>query len=307
MRIKRYKRVEFVFLILMVLFFIWSIGIEPSLLYVKNYDLSLPEWPSQLNGLKIAIITDLHVGSLHIDRKKVVKVVEETNKTNPDLILLLGDYVASNKLRRISSLDDLSELSKLKAKHGVYAILGNHDWWHDGVAVRRVIESSNLPVLENSHAKVEVNGKTLWLVGLADLWTRTPDIDEAMKGVAPDDPRIIMTHSPDLFPSVGRRATLTLAGHTHGGQVCVPPIGPIIVPSRYGTDYARGHIEENGHHLFVSSGIGTSILPIRFCCAPEISVLVLHPTQPGHSVSHEGKSDIEATAESAHMKQETAR
>lgn len=286
MQFKRYKRVEFALLIVIVLFFAWSIGIEPGQLHVRHYDLSLSHWPSELNGFKVAIITDLHVGALHIDRNKVIRVVNETNNENPDLIVLLGDYVASNKLRRIANLDDLKELSNLKAKFGVYAILGNHDWWHDGVEVRKVLETSTLPVLENANAKVQVNGKTLWLVGLADLWTRTPNIDEALKGVSGDDPRIIMTHSPDLFPSVGGRGTLTLAGHTHGGQVCLPAIGPIIVPSKYGTDYARGHIVENGHHLFVSSGIGTSILPIRFCCAPEISVLTLRSPESKQTVSN---------------------
>jgi uncharacterized protein len=259
-----------------LLILVWAIGIEPDLLIVKNYELTIPNWPPEFNGLKLAIITDLHVGSWKIGSKKVQDIVEKTNAEHPDLIILLGDYVASKRrVRTVKPFDFAQYLAPLSAQLGAYAILGNHDWWYDGELVRRQLERVHITVLENSTAQVQYHGKILWLVGLADLWTRHPDFDNLLLKIPEQDPIIVLTHNPDIFPKVPARVSLTLAGHTHGGQVAIPFCGPIIVPSKYGHRYASGQIIENGKHLFVSTGIGTSILPIRLFVPPEISILTL--------------------------------
>jgi uncharacterized protein len=166
-------------------------------------------------------------------------------------------------------------LRGLRAPLGVYAVLGNHDWWFDGPRVTRAFEGVGIRVLENDAARVERNGRSLWLAGLADLWTRKPDVSRALTGVTDDGPVIVFTHNPDLFPQVPPRAALTLAGHTHGGQVCLPLLGRPVVPSEFGQRYADGHVVEGGRHLFVSSGVGTSIIPVRFRVPPEVVILTL--------------------------------
>ncbi len=115
----------------------------------------------------------------------------------------------------------------------------------------------------------------MWLIGIADLWTRKPDIPGALQNVNGDDPVILLTHNPDVFPGVPARVALTLAGHTHGGQVCLPLVGRPVVPSKFGQRYAMGHVVEDGRHLFVSGGLGTSIIPVRFRVPPEIVLMTL--------------------------------
>lgn len=255
---------------------LYSVLIEPDQLVVVNYPVRMRGWPQSLDGLKIVVLSDLHVGSLHIDSKKLQRIVDESNSQKPDLILLLGDYVASGKnWCAIKPARFTGELAHLKARLGVYAVLGNHDWWYNGVDVRQCLEAANVKVLEDSSVKLEPSGAAFWLVGLGDLWTRKPNVQRAMASVPPSAPVILMTHNPDVFPSLPQSVTLTLAGHTHGGQVSLPSVGPLITPSDYGARYAKGLVTEDGKTLFVSSGIGTSILPIRCNVPPEISVLTL--------------------------------
>jgi uncharacterized protein len=244
---------------------------------VREYQLTIPNWPVSLDGTKVAVITDLHVGSVYVDLKKVKQVVSETNKTNPDLTVLLGDYVSNvRNYCPIKPSEFVPELAKLKAKDGVFAILGNHDWWYNGNEVLNAFKAAHLDVLENSARKINIRGQRLWIAGLADLWTRQPAIEKTIKAIPANDPILLLTHNPDVFPSVPSRVSLTIAGHTHGGQVALPGYGPIIVPSAYGLKYARGHVVENGNHLFVSTGIGTTMLPVRLCTPPEITILILN-------------------------------
>jgi len=134
-------------------------------------------------------------------------------------------------------------------------------------------------VLENDAAIIERNGETLWVAGIGDKWEGKPDIASTLARLARVDntaPIIVFTHNPDIFPSIPSKVALTIAGHTHGGQVSAPIIGRPIVPSDFGERYAAGHIVEGVKHLFVTSGIGTSILPVRFRVPPEISLLTIN-------------------------------
>lgn len=255
---------------------IWSVFIEPASLVVSEYAIDLPSWPPNLNGLKIAVLSDFHVGSLHIGSEKLREIVDRTNKQDADLILLLGDYVsAGRKTCSVKPATFTSQLARLKAKLGVYAILGNHDWWYNGTEVKNCLEAANITVLEDSTVMLQYNQCSFCLAGLKDLWTRKPNIEATLAQVDSSLPMIVMSHNPDVFSAIPQRVTLTIAGHTHGGQVSLPLLGPTIVPSDFGARYAKGVVVEDGKHLFVSSGIGTSVLPIRFGVPPEISILTL--------------------------------
>ncbi|HMH76448.1 MAG TPA: hypothetical protein VK547_07465 [Candidatus Udaeobacter sp.] len=168
-------------------------------------------------------------------------------------------------------------LRDLRAPLGVFAVLGNHDWWYNGPRCARALEAVGIRVLEDAAAEVAVRGHPLWIAGVSDAFTRPAAITRALAPVPEGAPVIVLTHNPDLFVRVPPRVLLTLAGHTHGGQVNLPVLGRLIVPSHYGERYAIGHVSEEGRDLFVSPGIGTSIIPLRFRVPPEISLLTVGP------------------------------
>ncbi len=248
---------------------------EPSSLVVNTTTLALPHWSEPLT---IAALSDLHIGSAYNGLPKLREVVERTNAQHPDVVVLLGDF--SNYDRRIVAHtpgtdpnDYAPILAQLRAPLGVYAVLGNHDWWDNGAQIGQVLESHGIRVLSNRAARIERNGRAFWIGGLDDLWTRQPDIPGVLAQTNPAEPVIFITHNPDIFPNVPARVSLTLAGHTHGGQVDIPFFGrPVTV-----SDYNKGEIVERGRHMFVTTGVGTSGLPVRFRVPPEIAILRLTP------------------------------
>ncbi len=160
-------------------------------------------------------------------------------------------------------------------------MLGNHDSWLDHDRVRRALERNGIRVIEDTAVRVRTPAGGLWLAGVSDLWTGRHDLAAALAPVAFDGtPVVLLTHNPDVFPDVPASVALTLAGHTHGGQVRIPFFGPPIVPSRYGRRYAAGHVVEGGRHLFVATGIGTSIVAVRFLVPPAVSLLVVSAPAP---------------------------
>lgn len=254
----------------------YAVVIEPGQLVVQRQAIKLPHWSPALNHLKVAVLTDLHVGCLSVPVSKLRRVIAVTNDQEPDLIVMLGDFVASHG--RSSALKPEAfahELSALKAKYGVYAVLGNHDWWYNGEEVRKELQRADIHVLENESVQLKINDVSLWIAGLADQWTRTPNIPLALKGVPIGSPCLVLMHEPDLLRAVPESVSLSLAGHTHGGQVSFPIIGAPIVPTDLGSKFARGLIVEGVKHYFVSSGVGTSVLPVRFGVPPEVCILDL--------------------------------
>lgn len=273
------KRVFRIFCALALALAAWAFLIEPDRLVVNETRIGLPSWPNELNGLRIAVISDLHPGGLSIRREKLRFLVEKANQTRPDLILLAGDFVdTALGLSVIDPEITAAELKSLRAPHGVFAVLGNHDWWLDGARVRKALEEAGIKVLDNEVAQLELperNGQRLWIAGFGDLWEGSPNVNATLSEIINDAPVIALTHNPDLFPRIPARVALTVAGHTHGGQVALPLLGRPIVPSKFGERFAAGHIIEEGRHLFVTTGIGVSILPVRFGVPPEVALLTL--------------------------------
>jgi predicted MPP superfamily phosphohydrolase len=271
----------------------YAIGIEPMLLtHVKRYALYPKAWPAGLR-LNIVALADIHACRPWMDPERIASVVEEANALKPDLVVLLGDYVAGTRM--VSSSVECSEwaaaLSGLRAPLGVLSILGNHEWWDDRSAqqagsgptiARQALEKVGIPVLENDVVRIEKNGQGVWIAGLADQlallpgkrWNRPQfvgldDLSGTLAKVDDGAPVILLAHEPDIFPDVPERVSLTLSGHTHGGQVRLFGYSP-VVPSRYGNRYAYGHVVEEGRSLIVSGGLGFSIVPVRFGVRPEI-------------------------------------
>lgn len=271
----RRRAITWSLLALLVAALAWGFLIEPARLVVRVTPLALPGWPRALDGLTIALISDVHAGAPFVREEKLARLVAETNRAAPDLVLLAGDFVVGGEVgARFMEPEQIARgLAGLRARLGVYAVLGNHDLWYDGPRIKRALSAEGIRVLDNEVVELRDRGASVWLAGLADLMTEPQAIEATLARAGPLV--IAFTHEPDVFPEIPARVALTLAGHTHGGQVALPLLGRLVVPSKYGQRYAIGHVVEGGKHLFVTPGIGTSILPVRFGVPPEISILTL--------------------------------
>ena len=249
-------------------------------LAITDYRLNPPGWPAG-QRLTIAVIADLHAGGPNMGLERVRQVVDAGNALGCDLTVLLGDYFATHRFvtEVVPPRAWAAELARLRAPLGVYSILGNHDWWHGIDETRAALAQVRIPVMENDAVLLGEAGRRFWLAGLGDQiayrlghrqFRGVDDLPGTLGKIATDDPVILLAHEPDIFPQVPGRVMLTLAGHTHGGQIRLPLVEPSWAPSAYGARYAYGHIVEQGRHMIVSGGLGTSIVPMRLGVPPEI-------------------------------------
>jgi predicted MPP superfamily phosphohydrolase len=268
--------------------------LEAKRLVVTPYRIVLPRWTSG-QRLTITVIADLHAGGPNMTVEKIRRIVDTANNLRSDIVVLLGDYFATHAF-----IDEpvphpvwAGELKRLHAPFGVWAILGNHDWWYDIDGVRKALADVQIPVLENQVVPLGEEGNRFWLAGLGDQiayrvghseFRGVDDLPGTLARVRTDDPIILLVHEPDIFPSVPDNVALTLAGHTHGGQMRVPLIWPWLVPSQYGARFAYGHIVEEHRHMVVSGGLGTSFVPLRLGVPPEIvHIEIVGPSLSGGS------------------------
>jgi len=273
----------------------YSYFIEPNRLVVTHKDIIIKDWDAAFDGLRIALISDIHGGSNGASAENIRRAVETTNAENPDVIVLLGDYVSQGSTRqpspdrplRMPMREVADNLAGLRAKYGVFAVLGNHDGWYGDAEVTAELTRVGYRVLQNEIVPIEQNGKKLRLFGMKDhlkldSWM---SFDAMVRSTIAANPKegqiVVLEHSPDIlyilnyWKHLNPDLKLMLAGHTHGGQVWLPILGAPFVPSSVGQRYAQGHVEEEGVHMFVTSGIGTSILPFRFMVPPEVAVITI--------------------------------
>lgn len=258
----------------------YATAIEPERLVTTTYRLTPPGWST--GPLRIAVIADLHAGGPNMGLEHIRRAIDTTNALAADLIVLLGDYIATHPFvtERVPNAAWAGEFARLNAPLGVYAILGNHDWWSDLKGVRHAFARVGIPLLENRALLVGDGARRFWLAGLGDQLAHRlgsarfrgeDNLPGTLAQVTTGDPVILLAHEPFIFfRRVPARVSLTLAGHTHGGQVRIPFIWPALARSADGPIYAYGHIVRDGRHMIISGGLGTSIAPVRVGVPPEI-------------------------------------
>jgi predicted MPP superfamily phosphohydrolase len=256
---------------------VWALVIEPRRLVTRGRTLGLAGWPRELDGLRVVVVSDLHAGSPQIRPPQLRRIARAVARAPRDLVLFLGDFVDDE----VALGDDVppeavgAALAPIDAACGVFGLLGNHDWRYDGERVERAMQNAGITMLENESVRLERAGCAFWLVVVGDRASRRDDIQRAVEGVPAGEPVIVATHSPDLFPELPQHVALTLAGHTHGGQVNIPGLRGAWTPSRFGGRYASGSVRDGAKTLYVHPGVGTSKLAVRLGAPPEVSVLTL--------------------------------
>lgn len=269
----------------------YGVFVESRWLHVSRRVHPLRDLPAELDGLRVVQLTDIHHGP-NLSLEYVRRAVRTANALDADLMVLTGDFVHRSPVY----IEPVArELANLRARVGVVGVLGNHDWWEDGPRSKRAFAAVGIPLLDNDRALVTRDRRLLlprdghaaaWrdaglcVAGIGDFLEDDQDYDRALRGVPADVPRLLLSHNPDAAEDrrlldAPHRVDLMISGHTHGGQIVLPLIGPPVIPSRYGRKYAGGLIQGPKFPVFVSRGIGTTLLPVRLGASPEIAVIEL--------------------------------
>ena len=250
-----------------------ALWIEPDWLEVVRTTIPSKRIPSEFEGYQVAQLSDLHVSD---DRSvaRLHKAIDEIMAIKPDLIVLTGDFITMGVFRKEDELT--AELSRLSAPDGVYAVRGNHDWWINVERVTAAIERSGVKLLNNQNIKIQRAGADLYLAGVDDFWEAKADLGTAMDGIPSDAGAILLAHEPDFAvnASQDRRIFLQLSGHSHGGQVQLPFIGPIFTP-RMAKIYKVGLYTVDDMQLYVNRGTGLIFPSVRFLSRPEVAIFTL--------------------------------
>lgn len=267
--------------------------IEPNRLVITEDVISVPNFSAELNGLKIVGISDIHGGSNGVTEERLRGIVVEANKQEPDLIVLLGDYISEKRFDRdsirnpgrpnrtelrmpVSVIAD--NLAGFNAKYGTYAVIGNHDWWYNESEIRREFGRVGIKFLENEVEQISIGNQTINLWGIEDYWRhRRVPVANSYEKIAEKKNIIAITHNPDSLLKTPDGIALMIAGHSHGGQVNFPIYGPH--PFVNDPRFMKGEAFVDGKHVFVTTGVGCTGPQIRFRVPPEIAVITINAAQ----------------------------
>jgi predicted MPP superfamily phosphohydrolase len=256
-----------------------SLFIEPNHPRVIRKEIFLRRWPSRLEGFTIALLSDFHYDP-YFSVHPIRSAVDIINGLQPDLIALTGDFVSApwfgDNAKGAAVAEPCAQLlGKLRARCGLWAVLGNHDAYTDPDRVAETLRAVGIPVLSNRSVPVEKDGGRFWLGGVDDVLEGTADLDAALHDVGSDEAFVLMAHEPDYADYVaGYPVDLQLSGHTHGGQVRLPFLRPLFLPE-LAKKYVWGQYQVRGLTLYTNPGIGTVQIPVRWNCPPEVTHITL--------------------------------
>jgi predicted MPP superfamily phosphohydrolase len=247
---------------------------EPYRLSVERHAIGLRRLPRELDGLKIVHLSDIH-HSPFTTRKQIEHAVETANALQPDIVALTGDYISHER----EFIEPCAEmLGRLRARRGVYAVLGNHDNWVDAPLITDLFRAEGIRVLANEGFRFEDRGASFWLAGVDDTMVGLEDLPLALAGSAADEMKLLLAHNPVILRRAARAGVdLVLSGHTHGGQVTWR--SERSASGRARRRILRGLGRRGETQIYVTRGVGTVVLPVRYGCLPEVSLLTLRATE----------------------------
>jgi len=261
-----------------------SILIEPNRPKIVRQAITLPRWPARLDGFTIAHLSDFHYDP-HYSIRPLKAAIGMVNDLHPDLVVLTGDFVSfpllgPNASKAAWAAEPCAQLLRqLQAPHGLWAVLGNHDHFTDPNRVTSALRAQGIRVLANESAPIERDGARFWLAGINDVFSETANLDRTLESVPGTEATILLAHEPDYADHVARQANrhsvdLQLSGHSHGGQVRVPLVGPVYLPE-LARKYVWGLYKIGPLTLYTNPGVGTVGIPVRWNCPPEVTLLTL--------------------------------
>ena len=258
--------------------------LEPNHPRVVRRDLSLRRWPERLSGFTVALLSGFHYDhrfSVH----PIHAAIGMVNDLHPDLIVLAGDFVSLplfdvDEKKAAGNAEPCAQLLRqMRATHGLWTVMGNHDYYTEPNVVTAALENEGIRVLANESAPIEINGARFWLAGVNDVLSQTANLDRALHNVPSDEATILLAHEPDFADQAARfPVDLQVSGHFHGGQVRIPFVGPLYLPE-LARKYVLGMYQIGGLSLYTNPGLGTVGLPVRWNCPPEITLLTLRPSR----------------------------
>jgi predicted MPP superfamily phosphohydrolase len=253
---------------------------EPNRPRIVRQEISLERWPERLQGFTIALLSDFHYDP-YFSVHPLNAAIGMVNDLRPDLIVLTGDFVSvsvfrENDEKAASAAEPCARLLRqMQAPHGLWAVMGNHDYRSDPNHVTAALQSLGIQVLANQSIAIELDGARFWLTGVNDVLSQTASLDAALEPVPRDEATILLAHEPDYADYVSRFAVdLQLSGHSHGGQIRVPLVRPLYLPDM-AKKYIRGLYKIGPLTLYTNPGLGTVGVPVRLNCPPEITLLTL--------------------------------
>ena len=267
-----------------VLVLLWLIGtyaflVEPESLVVRRMEIVSANW--QGAPLTIAAIGDTHVGGPHMNAARMGRVVRRINALHPDLVVMLGDYVyghapetARSPAENQEIVGGIATMAAVNSRYGIVAVLGNHDGWYGRETITTALQSAGAAALWNRNITIHRSGGEIVIAGIADAWTGHPDFTAALDGAPAGADTVVLSHNPDPFAHMPPGPALMLAAHTHCGQVTIPFVGRPFLPIGH-KEFACGRVDRNGQTLYVTAGVGTSMVPARFLNPPEITLLTI--------------------------------
>jgi len=250
----------------------WGALVEPNLPVIERVAVKIPRLPTALEGMRIVVMSDFHFLACTTS-EQVMRAINLANSLEPDLVLLPGDFL-THQIGPINEL--MSLLSRLTAKIGVYASLGNHDYWAGSTLIHQAFQQMKIPLLENAGTTLSAHGQDFYIAGLASAWASHPNLKTALDARRRRIPTLLMMHEPDYADQIVsmNAVDLQVSGHSHGGQIRMPGIGALRLPA-WGKKYDQGLYSIRDLTLYTTCGIGTVGVPMRLNCPPEITELTL--------------------------------
>lgn len=253
----------------------WATTVEPNWPVVEKVTVPLPRLPARLDGLRVAQLSDLHI-SQYTTAGDIERAIALAMALSPDLLVVTGDFIWRQSTEYATQL--VEPLRLLQAPLGVYAVLGNHDHWEGAALTASVLAQTGISLLVNQAVRLDA-GAPLWLVGLDDVWENKQDLRAALATTPDEECKLLLVHEPDFADEAADYPVdLQLSGHSHGGQINVPFIGPPVLPY-LGQKYPGGLYQVKQLAVYTNRGIGVIAPPIRLNCRPEVTLLTLRSEQ----------------------------